>query len=277
MIQVNSIREKLNVSVIFALVFYIVAGVLVVMWLLPIREQEQYLQASLEQLRREEENLSRIVAERPGLEARLRETEENLRALETDFPTQYDLRQVQDVLSMLSVYHGLDMLSTDHIPLRAESGDLFGIIPMTMRLKGDERLLSYITHIQTSLPTLDVYEVQLAYDGARQFDMTLRMNLHVLVVAQANLSTWEFPALTELSQVSLPTPAFGVSFDTVEKFLEQRVQVLGVVEAGLQSRALLRKDGRQSWYRLGERLDEAVISSISESGVWLDVDGVQLK
>jgi hypothetical protein len=49
------------------------------------------------------------------------------------------------------------------------------------------------------------------------------------------------------------------------------------VESGPESTVLLSKDGVRRWYRLGDRLDEAVVSSIFANGVVLDVDGVHLK
>ena len=275
--RLNSIKDKLTWSHIVAVLVYVGAAAIRFAVLLPGRNQAKELEGKIQVLEREEQRLSQIVAGKPALESKIEEIRERLVTLEQDIPSQYDLPGVQDVLRRLSVYYDLEVVSSDHIPLQANQTSDHGVIPLSLRLKGDETLLSYVAHIQESLPTLSFNDLVLTYLGGRQFDLSLQADLHVLVLGHASLSNWESPSLDPREKVSLPTSSFGISFETIKKFLEQRVRVLGVVEAGKESTVLLSKDGVRRWYRLGDRLDEARVSSIFSNGVVLDVDGVHLK
>lgn len=275
--RLSSIRNKLTWPFLVAIVIYIAAIAIFFAVFLPYRNQAKELETRVEQLALEERDLQRIVAGRPSFEVRVEEARERLFVLGKDVPSQYDLPGVQDVLTRISVDYGLTMISMDHVPLQAKPGDSHGVIPLTLRLKGDETLLSYVAHIDESLPTLSVQDVVLTYLGARQFELNLSCDLHVLVLEQASLSNWLAPSVDSVDTLRLSTSSFGLSFQTVAKFLEQRVRVLGVVEAGNESTVLLLKDGTRNWYRLGDRLDEAVVSGIFSNGVWLNVDGVRLK
>ena len=273
----NSIKDKLSWPLVVTVLIYIAAGAIALTVLLPSHNEAKDLEARIELLRQEEERLSLTVAEKPLLETKILDMQERLLTLEKDIPSQYDLPGVQDVLRRLALYYGVEIVSLDHIPLRANQDGKYGVIPLSLRLGGDDTLLSYVAHIQDSLPTLRVTDIALTYLGGRQFDLSLQAELHVLVLGHALLSNWESPGLDHREEVSLPASSFGLSFETIRKFLERRVLVLGVVESGPESTVLLSKDGVRRWYRLGDRLDETVVSSIFANGVVLDVDGVHLK
>ncbi len=275
--RLSFIKDKLTWPFLAAFVIYIAALVIFFAVLLPYRNQAKELETRVEQLAQQERDLLRIVAGRPSLEERVEEARERLLVVGEDVPSQYDLPGVQDVLTRMSVQYGLTMNDMDHVPLQAKIGDDRGVIPLTLQLLGDETLLSYLAQVDNGLPTLVVKDVVLTYLGARKFQLDLQADLHVLVLEQASLSNWVAPSIDLVDTLQLTTSSFGLSFQTVAKFLEQKVRVLGVVEAGKDSRVLLLKDGARSWYRPGDRLDEAVVSSIFPGGVWLNVDGVQLK
>lgn len=275
--RLRLIKEKLTWSVVVAALFYLGAAVILMAVFVPSRNQVAELGNRIEQLARQEEELNAIVAQKANLEAEVVEARMRLTALGEDIPSQYDFPRVQDVLASLSEYYGLTMNSSDHVPMQAKPGDVEGVIPLTLTLQGDGMLLSYVKHMQESLPTLRLKEVIVTYIGEGQFELRLAADLHVLILEHAALSHWIVPLLDSTHEVYLSARSFGLSFNTVAKFLDERVQVLGVVVTEEEGRVLLSKDGTRSWYRAGDRLDEAVVSSVVSNGVWLNVDGVQLK
>lgn len=277
MIQLSNIKEKLSWPLVLAIVLYAAAIVIVFAVWMPTSNRAGELELKVEQLERTGQNLQRILDEQPNLEAKKLALEGHLTALAQDIPSQYDWPRVQQVVAELSDYYELDLESLEHVPMKANGGSTYGLIPLKLRLKGNDELLSYALHLQESLPTLDIEYVVLGYLGAGQFELTLEAELNVRVLENASLSQWVYPILTERKGVRLPANSFGLPFSIVEKYLPHGVRVLGVVEAGPQSSVLLSKDGVQRWYKVGDKIGEAVVSSIFGNAVWLTVDGVQLK
>ncbi|NMB20056.1 MAG: hypothetical protein GX979_04265 [Firmicutes bacterium] len=275
--RLHRIREKLTWSVVVTALLYLAATVVLVAVLLPSRNQAKELRYRINDLARQEQELSFIVAQKARLESEVVESRIRLAALGEDIPSQYDLPRVQDALARLSEYYGLTLISSDHVPMQVKPGDSQGVIPLTLTLQGNGMLLSYVTHMQEQLPTLRLKEVIITYIGEGQFDLRLAADLHVLVLEQESLSNWVIPSLDQAHEVSLSARSFGLSFNRVAKFFDERVKVLGVIVTEAEGRVLLSKDGVRNWYRAGDGLDEAVVSRVVPNGVWLNVDGVQLK
>lgn len=276
-IQLSSIKEKLSWQLYLFITLYLVAAVILFALFIPARNKTGRLQADLDQLERNLQSLVRIVETRPALEANEREIGERLLALGQRIPSQYDLPAVLDVLSQLSSFYGVRMDALEHVPLKLGTGSAHGVIPLSLKFSGSPDMYGYIIQMQKVLPTLQINEVVLHYTGGNQLHADLRADLQVLVLERAVSPTWITPPLTRTESFSLPAKGFGLPFEVVAKFLQPNVRVLGVVEAGRQSTVLLSKDGVKRWYQVGERVDEAVVSGISANGVWLNVDGVQLK
>lgn len=277
MIQLHSIREKISWQIGLFVVLYIVAAVILLAVFLPARSKKTRLLAELTQLENTEVNLLRLVETRPALEASERALQAELLELELNTPSQYDLPGVLAVLADLSGQAGLKLDALEHVPLKLNSGNTSGMIPLTFILSGSEAVYAYVLKIQELLPSLHLTEVIFSYLGDNQFQALVRADLQVFVAEQAMASNWKAPLVKPLQRMDLKNNSFGMPFEVVAQFLGPNVQVLGVVEAGRGSSVLLSKDGVQRWYRVGERFGKAVVSSILSNGVMLDVDGVQLK
>lgn len=275
--QLSSIKEKLSLPLVLFILLYLVVAVVFLVSLSPARNEVGRLQAEIEQLNRGEQNLLRIVEQRPQLERTQREIKENIVSLAQDIPSQYDLFEVLEVLTKLGTSYGITIDTLAHIPLKVTQGSSNGVIPLNLEISGDQGVFSYILQMQKVVPSLQLVEVVLNYAGKERFQAEVKADLRVFVLDDAMTAQWEVPQIIQAEKVNLSGTTFGLPFEIIAQFFNRNVQVLGVVDGGSQSSALLSKDGVKGWFKVGDRLGEAIVSSIFPGGVFLDVDGVQLK
>ncbi len=277
MVNLRSIREKLSwQGVVFAALF-LTAAVIFAGFYLPARKKAGELEEQLSQLVQNEQLLLGIVEQIPQLEAGQRQIEDRLLTSAKYIPSQYDLPEVLEGLRTLSTYYGLDIASLDHVPVKSEQGSETGIIPLVMAVQGSEKVFAYLLHIQEVLPSLKVTQVGLGYIGRGLFHLELTADLQVFMLDHAPATGLELAKLTREDLVDLPVQAFGLPFEIISQYLGRQVQVLGIVDFQSQRSALVSKEGKQYWLRAGDRLGEAVVREISSNGVYLDIDGVDLK
>lgn len=277
MMQLSSIRSKFSWPLLLVGTLYLGSVLIFVAVFLPNRKETKRLQNQVDQLLQNEQNLVRIVEQKPGLEKKQQELEEQLAALGHLVPSQYDLPEVLEVLTQLASYYGLKVEDLSHVPLQVTPGETSGVIPLTFDLSGSDAILSYLIQVQEILPSLQLTEVILGYGGDKQFHSAVRANLHVFVVGKASDSQWELPPLRRADSLASPLRGFGLPFEIVDKFSSKNVRVLGVVNGHGQSSALLAKDNVKRWVNVGDSLGEAIVKNIYPDGVMLDVDGVLLK
>lgn len=242
----------------------------------PKTRETKALQAQLDQLKRDEENYLRVMEQKPILERKQRELEQRLSILSRDVPSQYDLPEALDFITRLASFYDLKVEDLTHIPLKHTPGEKSGVIPLTLQVLGSDSILPYLVHLQTELPSLQLTSVILGYLGDRQYGSEITADLHVLIKEQAAGSNWVEPSKYTLKP-SLVLTGFGLPFEIVSKFLGDQVRVLGVVEGNAQSSALVAKDGTKRWVKVGDRLGDAIVTSIQAGGITLNVDGVLLK
>lgn len=272
-----SLPKKLSWALVVSVLFYLAAVVILATVFFPAKKESSELLSNLEQVLRMEQNLVRIVEGRSTLEKQEQELVAKIHDLTKQIPSQYDLPDVLGALNQLAVLYDLQVEDLAHVPLKQMPGMKNGSIPLTIELAGGQAIFTYLAQIQEAFPTLELQEAGFAYRGESGFQALIRANLHVLVVDQATNSMWEVVEFNQIRPSEEPLVGFGLPFEIVSKFLAKQVQVLGVVNAGNQSSALLTKDREKQWVKVGDRLDEAVVSSILSDGVMLDVDGVLIK
>lgn len=277
MAQLRSIKSKLSWQVLILVGFYVVSLLVFMTVFLPASNRVRNLQNQLDHLNEMEQTLVGTLGQKPRLEGRLKEAEANVSLLARQIPSQYDLPAVLDVVRELSEHHKLSIVSLEHIPVQTSPGSDTGVIPLVLEVYGGHKVFSYLLHMQEVLPSLRVTQVSLGYAGENQFHLEMRADLQVLLLEHAPHSALALPQPTQIEPMELATTAFGLPFEIVGQFLNKQVQVLGIVDSGSQSSALLAKGGVKRWLRVGDRLDEAVVSHISAGTVWLNVDGVHIK
>lgn len=277
MANLKSIREKLTIQAMIYIVLLLATAVILAGFYLPTRNTAKDLQAKIDQVARDEQTLLRVVEQLPGLEEQQARLEENLLTSAKYIPSQYDLPEVLEGMRQLSTYYGLELASLDHVPVQSQPGSETGEIPLTLAVRGDEAVFAYLMQVQEVLPSLKITEVNLGYVGQNAFCLEFEANLRVFMLKRAPLSGLEVATVTQAKPVDLPVKSFGLPFELVSQYLGGKVKVLGIVNSGGQSGALVLKDNERHWVQVGERLGEAVISEISTNAVFLNLDGVDIK
>lgn len=277
MANLSSIRERLSWKMLPFVVLYLAAALVFALWYLPARTRVRDLEGQLEQLASSEQMLMRVVEQIPQLEARKRQLEDDLQIAAVTIPSQYDLPGVLEGLRQLSEQHAVTLIALEHVPVQAEKGSAKGIIPLTMVVQGNEKVLSYLSDVRASLPSLRLTQVGLGYAGGNIFQLELEADLRVLMLDHDTSTRFEGVTLTGSDAVDVPVQAFGLPFELIAQYLGKHVQVLGIVNSASQRSALVSKDKQQHWLRVGDRLGEAVVKDITANAVVLDVDGVDIR
>lgn len=277
MIQLSRIKEKLSPLVLVFIALYLLAGFLFVAILAPVKSKTGRLHSEIQDLARNEQNIMRIVEQRPGLEGKQLRLEDALGKLEKDLPTQYDLPDVLSVLTELGQLYGLTIDELSHVPLKALKGDVTGKISLSLTVLGSDAVYSFLQALPRTLPTLALKDVNLVYAGDGKFGLAVQGDLNIVVVSDAEKSTWQRPNIERGQALVASLQGFGLPFERIAKFLLKDVKVLGVIEGNGQSTALLFIAGEKLWVKVGEALDDAVVTRIEQGAVFLDVDGVLLK
>lgn len=278
MAQLRSIKEKLSWPVLVFLAMYLAAAVVLIAVFLPAKQKSRGLLAQLSQLEQNEQQLVRLIEQRPRLELQLRDLQASLAETAKTIPTQYDLPIVLAALKDIGTYYDLQITTLEHVPLQVDQDSEKGAFPLTMQLAGGQAILAYLDHVQAVLPTLRITDLELGYVGDNLFRLQMRGELQVQLVKQAEAATHELtlPALA-LQSKNLPLACFGLPFELVGQYLNGQIKVLGIVNGSRQGTALLSQAGSPRWVKVGDRLGVAVVSDITASCVCLDVDGVHLK
>ncbi len=276
MIRLSALKEKLSWAIVLSIVFYLAAAVIGLAILLPTKKESARLFGEVELLRRNEANLLRIVEDRPNLEKQTAAMEEQLRKLLTEIPSQYDLPEVLEVLRNGAAQAGVKIEDLSHVPVKSTAGAIGGIIPLTLDISGGERLFSYLAQLQRHLPSLQITEAAVGYQGEGRFYAAVSADLHVLLVEQARQSRWSRPQDVHTEPLQRRIAGYGLPFEVVGRYFTNQVKILGVINKGGQSSALVAKDGTQRWVTVGDRLGEATVQKIFADGIVLNLDGVLL-
>lgn len=276
MFQLSSIKEKLSWRLVLVLALYVAAAVSFAALLLPLWVRTKTVQGELAQVTQTEQQLVRLLEQRPELEVRLRELKEGVTNLARQVPSQYDLQAALQGIRGLADVYNLSVESLSSSPLQAQDGGKVGVVPLTLELRGGGQVLDYVLQLQEVFPSLSLAEVGLAYLGSGEFGVALQGELQVVLLDKAEDSAFKLPAFRAVEFAVLPVSAFGLPLDLVARFFQGQVEVLGIVDAGRDKAALITQGGEGRWLRVGDMLDGAVITDISSGSVWLDLDGVQL-
>lgn len=277
MLQLSSIREKITWQLVVMVLVYIVAAVFLGAVFLPRRLKSARLEGELEQLSQNEKQLERFLEQRPQLEYRQKELIQNLDSYAKVIPSQHDLQQVLEGIRHVAAQYGLSVSTLSSSPLRMLEGGKVGVVTLSMEIEGRGVLPSFTAHLQELLPSFALDEVSVAYMGGGQFTLNLYGELQVLIADQNAASNFRMPSIESRDLVELPEKAFGLPFQSIAQFLQGQVEVVGIVDAGSYKAALITQGGLGRWLRVGDSIEEAVITDISSGAVWLDMDGVELK
>lgn len=277
MLQLSSIREKITWQLVVMILVYIVAAVFLGAVFLPRRLKSARLEGELEQLSQNEKQLERFLEQRPQLEYRQKELIQNLDSYAKVIPSQHDLQQVLEGIRHVAAQYGLSVSTLSSSPLRMLEGGKVGVVTLSMEIEGRGVLPSFTAHLQELLPSFALDEVSVAYMGGGQFTLNLYGELQVLIADQNAASNFRMPSIESRDLVELPEKAFGLPFQSIAQFLQGQVEVVGIVDAGSYKAALITQGGLGRWLRVGDSIEEAVITDISSGAVWLDMDGVELK
>lgn len=277
MLQLSSIREKITWQLVVMVLVYIVAAVFLGAVFLPRRQKSARLEGELEQLSQNEKQLERFLEQRPQLEYRQKELIQNLDSYAKVIPSQHDLQQVLEGIRHVAAQYGLSVSTLSSSPLRMLEGGKVGVVTLSMEIEGRGVLPSFTAHLQELLPSFALDEVSVAYMGGGQFTLNLYGELQVLIADQNAASNFRMPSIESRDLVELPEKAFGLPFQSIAQFLQGQVEVVGIVDAGSYKAALITQGGLGRWLRVGDSIEEAVITDISSGAVWLDMDGVELK
>jgi hypothetical protein len=215
--------------------------------------------------------------QRPQLEYRQKELIQNLDSYAKVIPSQHDLQQVLEGIRHVAAQYGLSVSTLSSSPLRMLEGGKVGVVTLSMEIEGRGVLPSFTAHLQELLPSFALDEVSVAYMGGGQFTLNLYGELQVLIADQNAASNFRMPSIESRDLVELPEKAFGLPFQSIAQFLQGQVEVVGIVDAGSYKAALITQGGLGRWLRVGDSIEEAVITDISSGAVWLDMDGVELK
>jgi hypothetical protein len=276
-LQLSSIREKITWQLVVMVLVYIVAAVFLGAVFLPRRLKSARLEGELEQLSQNEKQLERFLEQRPQLEYRQKELIQNLDSYAKVIPSQHDLQQVLEGIRHVAAQYGLSVSTLSSSPLRMLEGGKVGVVTLSMEIEGRGVLPSFTAHLQELLPSFALDEVSVAYMGGGQFTLNLYGELQVLIADQNAASNFRMPSIESRDLVELPEKAFGLPFQSIAQFLQGQVEVVGIVDAGSYKAALITQGGLGRWLRVGDSIEEAVITDISSGAVWLDMDGVELK
>lgn len=277
MLQLSSIREKITWQLVVMVLVYIVAAVFLGAVFLPRRLKSARLEGELEQLSQNEKQLERFLEQRPQLEYRQKELIQNLDSYAKVIPSQHDLQQVLEGIRHVAAQYGLSVSTLSSSPLRMLEGGKVGVVTLSMEIEGRGVLPSFTAHLQELLPSFALDEVSVAYMGGGQFTLNLYGELQVLIADQNAASNFRMPSIESRDLVELPEKAFGLPFQAIAQFLQGQVEVVGIVDAGSYKAALITQGALGRWLRVGDSIEEAVITDISSGAVWLDMDGVELK
>lgn len=277
MLQLSSIREKITWQLVVMVLVYIVAAVFLGAVFLPRRLKSARLEGELERLSQNEKQLERFLEQRPQLEYRQKELIQNLDSYAKVIPSQHDLQQVLEGIRHVAAQYGLSVSTLSSSPLRMLEGGKVGVVTLSMEIEGRGVLPSFTAHLQELLPSFALDEVSVAYMGGGQFTLNLYGELQVLIADQNAASNFRMPSIESRDLVELPEKAFGLPFQSIAQFLQGQVEVVGIVDAGSYKAALITQGGLGRWLRVGDSIEEAVITDISSGAVWLDMDGVELK
>lgn len=275
--QLRLIREKLSWEILAFIVIYVAAAVVLGLVYLPARNKSKDYMVKLDNYIQNEQSLRMIINQKPQLEVKRAEVEEQLRVLAGEIPSQYDLAEVLEGLEQTAAHYGLAINDLDHVPLKAGKTDSTGIIPLSFKVQGDQAVFAYLLHLGELLPSLKLTEMSLGYQGEERFQLEAKADLQVFVLDKAPLEPLQLAQFAQVKQENLALGGFGLPFEIVGEYLQGQVQVLGVVAERNQSSALLAKDGIKQWVKVGDHVGDAVVSAISQGTVWLDLDGVTLR
>lgn len=278
MIELQSLREKLSWRTLVFVALYIVIAVLIITIYLPARNEAASLAQQIVDMNNNEQTLQRVVAQKPQLEAQISQIESNIVTLTKDIPTQYDLPDVLEWISVIGSYYGVQFDSLEHAPIQLGNLGNRGVIPLVMTLQGSQEVFPYLLHIDEAFPSLKIDQVALGYMGDELFNLEIRANLHVFVADRAPAREFEIEETAQAKVTTiLPTRSFGLPFETVSQFLTNKVKVLGIVNGRQHHVALITKNGKSQWLEVGDKLDNAVVRDISANTVLLDLDGIDLQ
>ncbi len=276
MIQLNSLKEKLSWAIVISIVFYLAAAVIALAILLPTSKENARLSSEVERLQRNEDNLLRIVEDRPNLEKQTVGAERQIQNLLAQIPSQYDLPEVLEVIREGAALAGMEIKELSHVPVKSTAGAVGGVIPLKLEMSGGERLFAYLEHLPLHLPSLEVTEAVVGYGGEGQFYASLSAELNVIIVEQADKSSWRRPKDISTERLQRPIKGYGLPFEVLARYFTNQVKILGVINKGTQSSALVAKDGEQRWVTVGDKLGEATVDRIFSDGIVLNLDGVLL-
>ena len=275
MIQLSALRSKLTWPLLVAVLFYLAAALVAAAVYFPAQKESKRLFSELEQLEQNVWVLQRIVDEKPDLERQLIALVQQKQSMLAQIPSQYDLPEVLVLIRELAAQSGLKVEELTHVPLQI-SDSCQTVVPLCLEATGGELIFAFLQLLAELVPSLEPREISFSYLGSGRFRVSLRADLHLLVVEYARGSFWqpERNRALDLAQDSLT--GFGLPFALVSKFLGDQVKVLGVINSERESRALVTLDGVQRWVKAGDRLGEATVNQILSKGILLDLDGVFL-
>lgn len=278
MLRLSRIRERITWQVVVAFALYVAAAVVLAARFLPLRLKAGRLEGELNQLAKTEQQLGRLLDQASGLEARLAELQARLDDYAGSIPSQYDLQKALTGIERLAAYYDLSVQTLSAAPLQVYQDGKAGQVALWLEVAGGSLLPSYLDHLQELVPSLHVQELNLSYLGEGRFALSLAGNMHVVLVPSAEQSSYELPSFGARKTRELGAQAFGLPFDSIWKFLQGGVRVLGIVTAGNEKAVLVQEKGEAGrWLRVGDRLNQAVVIDISHNGLWLDLDGVELR
>lgn len=277
MIELSTIKEKISPLIVLFVALYLATALIAGLVWFPLKKERELLHSELTELAATEQLLGGVVAQRPLLERKKRELEADLNLTRQQLPTQYDLATVLAEIRERAIGHGVRVHRLEHTPHQAVNGELSGSVPLKLELVGHGGLFPYLAELEVRLPTLKVEKVWLDYIGQEEFKLSVDARLNILLVDKASHSRWKLSPASNATLTNVALQGYGLPFERVRQFLPERIQVLGIVEGQSKGRALLLKDGEQFLVQEGERVEEALVQSITSNSVFLDVDGVFLR
>ncbi|NLJ79535.1 MAG: hypothetical protein GX335_00700 [Firmicutes bacterium] len=255
-------------------VIYLAAIMILLLKFLPAENEGLRLEAQIKEVLQGQGNLERLVAEEPQLESRKKDLEAQVARVKEQVPTQYDLARVLQTLTELAAVYNLELEALDHVPIRLEARNVPGTIPLVLEAGGDQAAFAFALQMQHLFPTLNITDIYLKSAGMGQFKIEIYADLEIFLVESPADSIWQAPQPVKTNYAGLEMESFGLPFQVVREYLQGKIKVLGIVEASGTCTALIEKEG---WIEEGQRLEEAVVTKITTAGVWLDVDGVEIK
>ncbi|HHT73830.1 MAG TPA: hypothetical protein GX008_08960 [Firmicutes bacterium] len=276
----EDLKEKLSLGIIICIALYLLAGVVVVGFFFPARDQVAKLQSELDQAKVQETMLNTTIAQLPNLEAQKGQLTGSIQVVAEQIPTQYDLPQVLEFLRATALRFDVDVEKLSHEPVSRDGNSQGPWVTVTMLLLGDEGLLSYIYEVQRLLPSFHVEGLTIARAGRTQFGAELEGKLYLRDLGQDLFYAWQVPAPDD--ELGPWVPAFsrdvvGWPAAVIQAMANGSVQLVGVVEREGQRIALVAADGQRQWLSQGDWLGDAQVVQVEPKAVTLALGTTKLK